>query len=211
MVELLETLLLEAFDVISSVQSSVLRQIQFPKSDNMIKVAIGMRRTGKTYLMYQTAAQLLSDGVEQSQILMLNFEDDRLLPMNAKEMGALLDAFYTLYPENHERQCYFFLDEVQNVTDWQLVVRRFFDRKKVQLYLTGSSAKLLSKEIATSLRGRSLSVEVWPYDFSEYLGAHNIVIPDQAFGQKTFDIMYKHLLGFISKGGFPGCTAYARQ
>jgi len=123
--------------------------------------------------------------------------------MNAKMMGELLDAFYSLYPENHQRRCYLFLDEVQNVTDWHLVVRRFFDSKNVQLYLTGSSAKLLSKEIHTRLRGRSLSLEVWPYSFQEYLVTHKIPPQKRPFGQASLDMMQKHLLDYFSKGGFP--------
>jgi len=203
MIDLLEILLEEAFDTVSQAQGSIVRQLSFPQTKDIIKVAIGMRRSGKTYFLYQTINQLLREGVPKQQILMINFEDDRLLPMTAKEMGALLDAFYTLYPENHEKCCYLFLDEVQNIPDWHLVVRRYFDSKNVQLYLTGSSAKLLSKEIATSLRGRSLSIEVWPYNFNEYLVAHNINPPTKPFGQKTFDMMRDQLLKYFSTGGFP--------
>lgn len=203
MIEILEILLEEAFDTISQTQSAVKRQLKFPKAGNVIKVAIGMRRSGKTYFLYQTINELLSQGILKQQIVMVNFEDARLLPMTAKEMGALLDAFYTLYPENHDRRCYIFLDEIQNIPDWHLVVRRYFDRKNVQLYLTGSSAKLLSKEISTTLRGRSLSVEVWPYNFNEYLAAHNLSRPEKPFGQKTFDRMRHHLLNFFEIGGFP--------
>jgi len=203
MIDILQTLLEEAFEIIAQAQSSVVRQLEFPKAEDIIKVAIGMRRSGKTYFLYQTINQLLAAGIPKQQILMINFEDDRLLPMTSKEMGALLDAFYTLYPDNHNKCCYLFLDEVQNIQDWQLVVRRYFDSKNVKIYLTGSSAKLLSKEIATSLRGRSLSVEVWPYDFKEYLSGKNISLPKKPFGQKTFDIMRKHLLEYFSVGGFP--------
>jgi uncharacterized protein len=203
MVDLLETLLSEAFETITHPKGRVMRQLAFPTTENVIKVAIGMRRSGKTYFLYQTINQLLAAGVSRQQILMINFEDERLLPMTAKEMGALLDAFYTLYPENHHKRCYLFLDEVQNVPDWPLVVRRYFDSKNVQLYLTGSSAKLLSKEIATSLRGRSLSIEVWPYNFNEYLLSHDLELPQKPFGRKTFDVMRRHLLDYFSTGGFP--------
>jgi len=203
MIEILETLLEEAFDTVSEAKSSVVRQFAFPESEDIIKVAIGMRRSGKTYFLYQKINELLSAGNPKQQILMINFEDDRLLPMTSKEMGALLDAFYTLYPKNHEKCCYLFLDEVQNIPDWHLVVRRYFDSKNVQIYLTGSSAKLLSTEIATSLRGRSLSIEVWPYSFDEYLVAHDIKPAQKPFGQKSFDIMRNHLLNYFSVGGFP--------
>lgn len=201
--EMLATLLEEAQEKVAMASGAVVRQIEFPEAKGVIKVAIGMRRAGKTYFLYQTIHKLLASGVHWQQILLINFEDERILPMTAKEMGALLDGFYTLYPENHNRTCYLFLDEVHNVEDWQLVVRRFFDSKNVEMYLTGSSAKLLSKEIATNLRGRSLSVEVWPFNFKEYRLAHNIAEASQPMGQKSFDFMRQHLINFFEKGGFP--------
>ncbi|MBI5448356.1 MAG: ATP-binding protein [Gammaproteobacteria bacterium] len=203
MSHLLETLLEEAFATVRRTQNSLQRHYQFPKADNMIKVAVGMRRTGKTYFLYQTINQLLQEGVTQEQILMINFEDDRLLPMTAKEMGELLDSFFSLYPANHDRCCYLFLDEIQNVKDWHRVVRRYFDSKYVQLYLTGSSSKLLSKEINTSLRGRSLALEIWPYSFSEYLEAQHITPEKKPLGQRSLDIMQQHLKNYFFRGGFP--------
>jgi uncharacterized protein len=200
---LIETLLEETAVIVHQAREGVPRQLHFPQSDQMIKVAIGMRRSGKSYFLYQTINALLTQGVHASQILLVNFEDERLLPMSAKEMGELLDSFYSLYPENHNRRCYLFLDEVQNIPDWHQVVRRYYDTKNAQLFLTGSSAKLLSKEIATSLRGRSLAIEVWPYSFNEYLMAHQLDAPIKPFGQKAFDIMQAHLLSYFATGGFP--------
>ena len=203
MLSILETLLEESFDVIPQIHGTR-RQCQFPQAKEMIKVAIGMRRTGKSYFLYQTIQDLLKEGIDKKQILFINFEDERLLPMSTKQMGELLDAFYTLYPDNHHRVCYLFLDEVQNVPHWQQVVRRFFDTKKVQIYLTGSSAKLLSKEIATSLRGRSLSIEVWPFNFQEYLNAHQFNISTESMGKRTVDMLREQLLCYFERGGFPG-------
>ena len=209
--DLLETLLEEAFVIVTKAQNCTNRQYKFPEAENMIKVAIGMRRSGKTYFLYQQINELLNQGVDKKQILLVNFEDDRLLPMDAKEMGKLLDAFYGLYPENHNRQCYLFLDEVQNVTDWHLVVRRYFDSKNVKLYLTGSSAKLLSKEINTSLRGRSLALEILPYSFQEYLIAHKITRPGKPFGQASLDVMQQQLLNYFSVGGFPAVQSMLKN
>jgi uncharacterized protein len=208
---LLETILEEAFAVVARARNSIHRQFEFPKTEKMIKVAIGMRRSGKTYFLYQTINELLDRGILKEQILLINFEDDRLLPMNAKEMGQLIDAFYSLYPENHNRKCYLFLDEVQNVENWHLVVRRYFDSKNVQLYLTGSSAKLLSKEINTSLRGRSLTLEVLPYSFQEYLTAHHITPKKRPFGQASFDVMRQQLLSYFSTGGFPAVQLMSKN
>lgn len=201
--ELIETLLEDFRIAILRSKNAIPRTLEFPKAENMIKVAIGMRRTGKTYLLYQLIHRLLNQGIPLETILYINFEDDRLLPMSQKKMADLLDSFYTLFPENHHRLCYLFLDEVQNVEAWQLVVRRFFDTKEVQIYLTGSSAKLLSKEIATSLRGRSLSIEVWPYDFNEYLIAHSISKTQKPIGKVSLDFFGKHFLNFLKVGGFP--------
>jgi predicted AAA+ superfamily ATPase len=203
MTRLIETLLEESFDLIEHLVHSTVRQLSFPQAENMIKVAIGMRRSGKSYFLYQTIRELLAAGVLAQAILIINFEDDRLLPMTAKEMGELIDSFYTLYPENHHRRCYFFLDEVQNIVGWELVVRRYFESKNIQLYITGSSAKLLSKEIATSLRGRSLSIEVLPYSFNEYLVAHHIKKLQGPFGKRQFDVLRQHLLAYFATGGFP--------
>ncbi|MCP5505972.1 MAG: ATP-binding protein [Chlamydiales bacterium] len=202
--DLLKTLIEEFRETIKNTEKSTHRDYLFPEADTMIKVAVGMRRSGKTYFLYQTMRALLKKGVGLDQILFLNFEDDRMFPMKAKEMGKLIDAWYSLFPENHAKTCYLFLDEVQNVEGWPLVLRRLFDTKKLQIYVTGSSAKLLSKEISTSLRGRSLSMEILPFDFCEYLKAHHLKLPDYPMGQQSFDIYKKILLEYFKVGGFPG-------
>lgn len=197
-------LLLEEFQTtLAETKHITPRNFNFPDAENMIKVAIGVRRCGKTYFLYQCIQHLLNQGIPFSRILYINFEDDRLLPMTQKEMAALLESFYTLYPENHHKTCYLFLDEIQTIEGWELVVRRFFDSKKVQLYLAGSSSKLLSKEIATSLRGRSLSIEIWPYDFDEFLIAHAIEKPTKPIGKIALDTYGKYFLNFLKLGGFP--------
>lgn len=201
---LLPTLIEELRDTLARTQHLLPRQAHFPESEDMAKVAIGMRRAGKTYFIFQKIHELLNAGLPLSQILYINFEDERLMPMDQKEMGMLLDDFYTLHPENHQKTVYLFLDEVQNIEGWSLVVRRFLDSKNIQIYLTGSSSKLLSKEIATQLRGRSLSVEIWPYNFSEYLSAHNITQPQGPLGKPSLDQMQQHFLNYLNVGGFPG-------
>jgi predicted AAA+ superfamily ATPase len=202
MKELLATLLEESFDAIEHAHI-VPRDLQFPQSEQMIKVAIGMRRSGKTFALYQRIRELLSLGIKKEQILFIDFEDDRLLPMNAKEMGKLLDEFFSIYPENHQKKCYFFLDEVQNVEDWHQVVRRYYQSKNVELTITGSSSKLLSQEIHTSLRGRSLSVEVLPYSFDEYRIANDLKAPAPPFGRQAYDVANKQMMAYLMKGGFP--------
>jgi uncharacterized protein len=180
-----------------------LRRVALREIPNKIKVVIGMRRTGKTFFLMQTIRALLKKNVALSQVLFLNFEDDRLVPISQKKLGDLVDEFYTLYPENHDKTCYLFFDEIQNVEGWPLIIRRFFDTKKVQLFLTGSSAKLLSKEIATSLRGRSIATEMWPFNFKEYLLAKGIDLPNKINGKKARDQLLPHLKNYLHDGGFP--------
>lgn len=183
---------------------SILRHYQFPEARSLAKVAIGIRRSGKTYFLFQTMRELISQHVPIERLLYINFEDDRLLPMEQKKMGEMIDALYTLQPDLHNDRCYLFLDEVQNVEGWPLVVRRLLDTKDVEIYITGSSAKLLSTEIATSLRGRSFSMEIQPYNFKEYLASQEIPLPSKPFGKKILDQYRAHLLSFFQKGGFPG-------
>lgn len=205
---ILRIILGEFHDKLKSLKDLVQREAKFPNAPNKIKVAVGMRRTGKTYFIYESILKLLEEGVPLSRILFINFEDDRLLPLDQKKLALLVEAFYTLYPENHDLKCYLFLDEIQNVEDWPIVIRRFHDSKNVELFLTGSSAKLLSKEISTSLRGRSLSTEIWPYSFNEFMKANNYDIDRNLFDKKTQDLLTKIFLLYLSKGGFPEVTHY---
>lgn len=200
---LLQTLLEEFHEKMKTFTGGIRREATFSTISDKIMVAIGMRRTGKTYLLFQTIQNLLKD-IPITRVLYLNFEDDRLCPMDQQQFAKLIDDFYTLYPENHDHLCYLFFDEIQNVEGWQIVIRRYFDTKKVKIYLTGSSAKLLSKEIATSLRGRSIATEVWPFSFGEFLDAKKILQPDdQLFGRRSLDKLREWLGIYLDQGGFP--------
>lgn len=203
MQKLLLELLEEFHDKINQFDGSTWRQLNFPSMPNKIMVAVGMRRTGKTYFLLQTIKALLKKKTPISHILYLNFEDDRLYPLTQDKLSTLIDGFYKLYPENHNHICYLFLDEIQNIEQWPLVIRRYFDTKKTKIYLTGSSAKLLSKEIATSLRGRSIATEVWPFSFSEYLSAKQVAIKTKVIGKKTIDQLIPHFVNYLNEGGFP--------
>jgi predicted AAA+ superfamily ATPase len=180
------------------------RQALFTTLDNKIKVAIGMRRTGKTYFLYQQIKSLLEQGIDLSRILFIDFEDDRLKPWTQSRFVGMVDAFYQLYPDNHNKPCYLFFDEIQNVEDWAVVVRRLQETRQVQLYLTGSSAKLLSKEIATSLRGRSLPTEIWPYSYREFCEATDVALPQKLpLTQKMQDQHLATLSEYLAIGGLP--------
>ncbi len=205
---MLQILLGEFYDKLGLLRDLVVRDAQFPRAPNKIKVAIGMRRAGKTYFLYQQILKMINDGVDKTAILYINFEDDRLLPLNEQKLAKLVDAFYSLYPENHDRKCYLFFDEIQNVENWPLVIRRLHDTKNVEIFLTGSSAKLLSKEIATSLRGRSLAIEIWPYSFEEFNRAKKISIDQSLYDKKTQDKLRQRFHHYLSEGGFPEIISF---
>jgi len=199
----LSILLGEFYDKLGHLADLIPRDAQFPHAPTKIKVAIGMRRVGKTYFLYQQILNMLEHGVPRNAILYINFEDDRLAPLNEHRLAQLVDAFYALYPENHDRKCYLFFDEIQNVNNWSTVVRRLHDTKNAEIFLTGSSSKLLSKEIATSLRGRSLAIEIWPYSFHEYMRAKHISIDQSLYDKKAQDRLKKTFIDYLADGGFP--------
>ena len=185
--------------------SFIPRSFVLPEVAGKIVAVIGMRRSGKTYCLFEHQAKLLKNKVKREQILYLNFEDERLLPLDAKAAGKLIDAYFDLYPDNHERTCYIFLDEIQQVDGWPSLLRRLLDSKNIRLFISGSSAKLLSKEIATSLRGRALSVQVWPFDFYEYLKAKKIKYSAPNTPAKRARSQ-QYLMDYLACGGFPEIT-----
>jgi len=204
MLDLITVILEEQKIVYERVITSIKREAAFADLPHKIEVALGMRRSGKTFFLLQQMQKLLeNESVAWQRCLYINFEDDRILPCSQAKFRKILESFYKVYPENHEQLCYFFLDEVQNVEDWSLVLRRFLDTKKVKIYVSGSSAKLLSKEIATELRGRSFSTEIWPFSFSEYLDAKKVNFDTKLFGQKNKDILSQQFMNYINEGGFP--------
>ena len=150
------------------------RQTVIPEVLRCATVVLGMRRTGKTFLLYQRMNELLAVGTPKDRILHLNFEDDRLIGMTSDDLRYVPEVYYQMFPDNHGKLCYFFFDEIQNIDHWESFIRRMVDTPNVQVYLSGSSAKLLSKEVATAMRGRAVEIENLPFSFEEFLLHHNI-------------------------------------
>ncbi len=187
-----------------------LAPFSLPKGVRKAFVLVGMRRSGKTWSLYEQMHRLLDAGVKRSCILYLNFEDDRLLGTTVQDMQSLLDAYFELFPDQSQK-LYFFFDEIHEVTGWEHFIRRLLDTESIQLYLTGSSAKMLSKEIATSLRGRTLVREVFPYHFHEYLQHLGIQCSLDQFSRKQRASLNHHALDYLKWGGFPevvGCDPF---
>jgi uncharacterized protein len=172
-----------------------------------IVAVIGARRAGKTWLCYQAIRTLLARGIPRECILYVNLEDERLHPLTGSELTELLDAHRELYsiPENRDIHC--FIDEIQNASNWSKWVRRITDQNpRLHIVVTGSSAKMLSSEIATELRGRAKTIVVYPYSWREYLtacGWEPEKIPDILHSPKKPDLRRLYH-DFENLGGFPG-------
>lgn len=171
----------------------------------MVSVFVGMRRTGKTWLCFQQMHDLMSQGVPRERILYLNFEDERLTGLAAGQLQWLTEVYYARYPAHREQECHFYFDEIQNVPGWEQYVRRLVDTERVRITVTGSSAKLLSREIATCLRGRALTTEVLPLGFREYAAFHRLELPPAhgGYGAAARSRMMKAADSYLLEGGFP--------
>lgn len=179
----------------------VARTLQLPLNSRKIVTLVGIRRSGKTYLLYETMRRLESKGIDRRQILHLNFEDDRLFPIQTAELDLILRAHEELYPTFASRKKYLFLDEVQNAPGWEAFLRRLHDTEDVHLFVTGSSSHLLSREIATGLRGRSISFEVFPLCFPEFLAFRGL--KHEPYSRTSESRMAAALEDYLRTGGLP--------
>lgn len=146
------------------------RDVHLPASPRKALAVSGMRRSGKTTLLWQVIADGVAHGTPREGFLYLSLEDERLFSLTVEDLSWVVEEYYRLYPEWRDgRQATFMLDEVQTVPGWEAFARRLLDTEQVRLFLSGSSARLLSRELATSMRGRALEVRVFPFSFREYL------------------------------------------
>lgn len=186
------------------IPEGVPRDCRVRRMAGKVSVLAGMRRTGKTYLCYQRMRELLATDVPRDRLLYLNFEDDRLAGLQVADLRWIVDAFYAPDPAKKDDVCWFFLDEIQRVPGWESFLRRLLDTERVELMVTGSSAKLLSREIGTAMRGRSLTTEVFPLSFREYCGFHGVPIPKGAvYGARERLVLRKAADAWLATGGFP--------
>ena len=144
------------------------RTLKVPLQTGKIISLIWPRRAGKTSLLFNVMQSLLQQGKDKKDIVYVNFEDERI-HIQGEQLHVIIDAYMELYPDKDIQQTFFFFDEIQNITGREKFIRRIYDQGMSNLFITGSNAKLLSKEIATALRGRSLSFELLPLSFSEFL------------------------------------------
>lgn len=169
--------------------------------ENVNYCFVGIRRTGKSYMMYQQIHNLMNDGISSSQIVYVNFEDERLLEIGVDDLNTILEIGIEF--SGSKGKPYLFLDEIQNVDGWEKFVRRVADMK-YRINITGSNSKMLSKEIASTLGGRFMIVNVFPYSFKEYLSANHIenIMLAQIGTKKRADIVSQYEQ-YVTYGAFP--------
>ena len=181
------------------------REVKVNINTDFIITITGSRRAGKTYFCFELINQLLTKGISYQNILYINFEDNKLIGAESKDLDKLLETFFELSQINEKQKIYLFFDEIQTVKNWDSWVRTVNDtRKDIQIVLTGSSSKLLSKEISTKLRGRVLNYEIFPLSFKEIINWKNIKYDLNNITYSKDKTEIKRLFSsFVIDGGYP--------
>lgn len=178
----------------------------FDFETNARYVFVGVRQAGKTYLLYHRAKQLIAAGHDVREILFVNFDDERLIGMTAEHLDMILQAYSSLF----DLKPILFLDEIQNIDGWEHFARRLANQK-YQVYVTGSNAKMLSREIASTLGARYIEQHVFPYSFEEFLDASGIKIDSTwEYGNKRGAVS-RALDTYFMWGGFPETLLYVNK
>jgi len=155
-------------------------------------------------VLFRSGKDLLASGTPKQRLLYLNFEDERLLPFSTADFRSILEAYFRKFPDFKDERCYFFLDEVERIDGWKAFVRRVLDPERISLWVTGSSSRLLSTEIATCLRGRSLSTEIFPFSFREFLRFHGVEVGSTTrWGARARARLQLMAGRYLLTGGFP--------
>ncbi|MDE5870462.1 MAG: ATP-binding protein [Muribaculaceae bacterium] len=194
-IETLKSIIIEGQELLSELRP-VARN--YSLEDKARYVFVGIRQSGKSYMLYLRALKLIAEGHDIREMLFVNFDDERLIGFEAKDLDSILQAYSAMF----EFRPILFLDEIQNVEGWEHFARRM-SNQKYMAYITGSNAKMLSREIATTLGARYIEQFVFPYSFMEYLNANGITIDDNwMFGKRKGEVE-RHLSSYFQWGGFP--------
>lgn len=191
--DLLKRIIFDQHEVIKD-STIVERDISLEKDANY--VLVGLRRAGKTTILYKRVQELIKEGVEWNQIVYINFDDERLLDFSVNDFNDILLVAEELTNKKH----YFFFDEIQNIDEWEKFAIRIANQG-YKVDITGSNAKMLSKEIEAKLGGRYISKEILPYSFAEYLRAN--LANKNGYSTKDVAITNSLLNDYFVNGGFP--------
>ena len=202
--DILKTVIYDQHEIIKNFQI-VNREYEFDVNVNY--VLIGLRRAGKSTLLYKIVQDLIANGTDWNQIIYINFEDERLSEFSVNDFNDIL----SVQAEMSDKKGWFFLDEIQNIDGWEKFARRLSDSKE-HAFITGSNAKMLSAEIENRLGGRYLTKYVTPYNFREYLTARKIDFSDKAIlATKESGKIKREMETYFYFGGFPENLEYKNK
>lgn len=191
------------------------RDVMWPDVPGKIQAVTGMRRAGKTSFLFQTMGDFAArpqKSIPAEGQLYVNFEDERLRGLDGAQLGELVEVFYRRVPQRRgKEECLLCLDEIQLIPGWESFVRRLMDTEKVRIFVSGSSSRMLSREVASSLRGRGMETVVWPFSFREYL-RHRF--PEKTVKQafwtpSEISWLEAQFDDYLSQGGFPETVGLA--
>lgn len=201
--ELIRSIISEGYEYIPSIDI-VPRNVVLEPAGNY--VFVGVRQAGKSYTLYQQMQRKLDEGVPVEDLVYINFDDERLHGMTADQLDLILQANYSV----RDSKPIFFFDEIQNVDGWENFARRLANQK-YQVYITGSNAKMLSRDIQSVLGGRYIDVSVYPYSFAEFLSANGVELGTRwMYGQKRGEVE-RCFNEYLLWGGFPELTRFKEK
>ena len=195
--QLIKSIIVEKQQQISQVELLQRSEVFDAKSSYVL---IGIRRAGKSYTLYQDILSKLSTGEGKVEdFLYINFEDERIAPIKGNELGLLLDAYWELYEQKHPD---IYLDEIQNLDGWEKFARRLTEEKR-KVMITGSNAKMLSREIASTLGGSYVQRNIFPFSFKEYLDYYGVSLTrNWEFNSDLRRSVVRHFAEYFIHGGF---------
>ena len=171
-----------------------------------VVIITGPRRGGKSSLMKLICDDLIKkESVPPSNILYLNFEDERFIEFNTGDFAQIYELFLQI--NKPTGRLYFFLDEIQNVTGWERWLNRLYENENIKIFLTGSNASLLSSEISTALTGRNRTITNFPFSFGEFLNFKKYRLKENDFYQTKKRAEIKSFFQeYLKLGGYPEIT-----
>jgi len=201
MIALLQEIILDA--QASPLFTGTIRRLAITSLPTKATVIIGVRRSGKSIYLNQIANDWLSEGISKENILYVNFFDDRLSSLKTIGLDLVIQAYYLLFPNKKSRETvYCFFDEIQVIPGWESFIDRLLRTENCFLYVSGSSAHMLSKEIATQMRGRALSWELFPFSFQEFTD-HKKIKNELPLNSRQRLLIENSFEEYWKCGGFP--------
>lgn len=182
------------------------RDVHVPGIKGKARVVIGARRSGKTTFLWQCLAERLTAGMPREALVYFSFEDERLAEMKTTDLQWIIEEYFVLHPERRDRKSVtMFLDEIQVAPGWERFTRRLMDTEQVEVFLSGSSARLLSREVASSMRGRGIEVLVHPFSFREFMRHRGAELKTgwKRLAKADRSAIEKHFRDYLVEGGFP--------